>query len=75
LHLTAKDMKGYGLVDSIVDEPDGGAHWDYRLAASNLKTQLTSSLNEIRDTDPDQRILDRINKFSRMGFWEENNHA
>lgn len=33
LKLTAKDMKGFGLVDEIVHEPLGGAHWDYSEAA------------------------------------------
>src|ERR1700760_3358228 len=32
LRLTATDMKGFGLVDEIVPEPDGGAHWDYDAA-------------------------------------------
>ena len=37
LRLTASDMKGFGLVDEIVPEPMGGAHWDYTAAAELLK--------------------------------------
>src|SRR3989440_12117484 len=33
LKLTATDMKGFGLVDEIIPEPAGGAHWDYDEAA------------------------------------------
>ena len=71
LRLTANDMKGFGLVDEIVHEPLGGAHWDYTNAAEILKTYLLKNLKEIEKTDPAQRINDRIEKYGKMGFWEE----
>jgi acetyl-CoA carboxylase carboxyl transferase subunit alpha len=71
LKLTATDMKGFGLVDEIVYEPIGGAHWDYDEASAMLKTSLLKNLNEIKDTTPEKRINDRIEKFGKMGFWEE----
>lgn len=71
LRLTSIDMKGFGLVDEIVCEPDGGAHWDYAAAAEMLKKQIIASLNELRDADPTQRINNRIEKFGKMGFWDE----
>ena len=71
LHLTSKDMHGFGLVDEIVPEPTGGAHWDYAEAAQLLKQSILKALNEIKDIKPEERITRRIDKFSRMGFWEE----
>ncbi len=71
LRLTANDMKGFGLVDEIVPEPDGGAHWDYNLAAQILKERIIASLNEFKTVDPQQRIINRIEKFEKMGFWDE----
>lgn len=71
LRLTATDMKGFGLVDEIVHEPLGGAHWDYTEAASILKSYIIKSLAEIRNIDPAQRINNRIEKYGKMGFWEE----
>jgi len=71
LRLTAKDMKGFGLVDEIVAEPDGGAHWDYDLAAQILKERIISSLNEFKGINPEERIINRIEKFEKMGFWDE----
>jgi len=44
LKLTATDMKGFGLVDEIVHEPLGGAHWDYSEAAELLKLLLKNSM-------------------------------
>ncbi|MBN9298348.1 MAG: acetyl-CoA carboxylase carboxyltransferase subunit alpha [Filimonas sp.] len=71
MKLTARDMKGFGLIDEIVPEPIGGAHWDYDESANNLKNSILNALREIRNTDPHKRVEERIEKFSKMGFWEE----
>lgn len=71
LRLTAKKMQEFGLVDGIIPEPDGGAHWDYKLAAENVKRSVIATLSQIKDIDPQERINQRIEKFSKMGFWEE----
>ncbi|KAF0235508.1 MAG: acetyl-CoA carboxylase carboxyl transferase subunit alpha [Chitinophagaceae bacterium] len=71
LKLTAKDMKGFGLVDEIVHEPIGGAHWDYQDAADILKSYILKALNEVKHKAPAERINDRIEKYGKMGFWEE----
>jgi acetyl-CoA carboxylase carboxyl transferase subunit alpha len=71
LRLTAVDMKGFGLVDEIVEEPYGGAHWDYAEAAQKLKLQIRKALDEVRHKEPKQRVKDRIEKYGKMGFWEE----
>lgn len=71
LRLTANDMKGFGLVDEIVNEPLGGAHWSYTEAAAILKSFLEKNLAELKNIDPQKRINDRIDKYCKMGFWEE----
>jgi acetyl-CoA carboxylase carboxyl transferase subunit alpha len=71
LKLTATDMKGFGLVDEIVHEPLGGAHWDYQEAADILKGYLKKALEEVKHKQPTERINDRIEKYGKMGFWEE----
>ena len=71
LRLTSIDMKGFGLVDEIVPEPIGGAHWDYTEAADILKKHILKTLQEIKAVSPEQRISNRIEKFSKMGFWDE----
>ena len=71
LRLTSIDMKGFGLVDEIVPEPIGGAHWDYSEAAQILKKYILKTLHEIKTVSPEQRISNRIEKFSQMGFWDE----
>lgn len=71
LRLTATDMKGFGLVDEIVPEPLGGAHWDYGEASSILKNYLKKALEEIKPMQAEERINRRIEKYGKMGFWEE----
>ena len=71
LKLTANDMKGFGLIDEIVPEPFGGAHWSYTEAAAILKEKIVAALNEVKDIAPAKRVENRIEKYSKMGFWEE----
>ena len=71
LKLTANDMKGFGLIDEIVPEPFGGAHWSYTEAAAILKEKIIGALNEVKDIAPAKRVENRIEKYSKMGFWEE----
>ena len=71
LKLTSEHMLKFGLVDGVIPEPLGGAHWDHDLAASMLKDQVVKSIEELKSIDPDQRIDERIEKFARMGRWEE----
>lgn len=71
LKLTSDHMLNFGLVDGVIPEPLGGAHWDHDQAASMLKDQMIKSIEELKKIDPEKRIDDRIEKFARMGRWEE----
>jgi acetyl-CoA carboxylase carboxyl transferase subunit alpha len=71
LKLTADYMHQFGLIDGIIPEPVGGAHWDYDQAASLLKPYLINTINELKQMDPEERVRKRVEKFCKMGFWEE----
>ena len=71
LRLTADKMLGFGLIDGIIPEPVGGAHWDYDGAAQILKAYLKPVIKELKQMDPQERVAKRIEKFGKMGFWEE----
>ncbi|MFZ9387130.1 MAG: acetyl-CoA carboxylase carboxyltransferase subunit alpha [Chitinophagaceae bacterium] len=71
LRLTADKMLGFGLIDGIISEPTGGAHWDYNEAARILKEFLVPVIRELKGVSPEQRVNNRIEKFGKMGFWEE----
>ena len=71
LKLTSKDMKGFGLVDEIIPEPAGGAHWDYDESSKILKEYILKAIAEMKNYSPQERINMRIEKFGKMGFWDE----
>ncbi|TMI70985.1 MAG: acetyl-CoA carboxylase carboxyltransferase subunit alpha [Bacteroidetes bacterium] len=71
LRLTAEKMLGFGLIDGIIPEPIGGAHWDYDASAQILKDYIKPVLKELKQIPPDERVTQRIEKFGKMGFWEE----
>jgi len=67
--VTAKDLKELGIADTILPEPEGGTHLDYDQAASILKQALIDSILELNKIEPENRILNRIEKFEKMGRW------
>jgi acetyl-CoA carboxylase carboxyl transferase subunit alpha len=71
LRLTGDDMLQFGLVDGVIPEPFGGAHWDYDEAADILKKFLLPVIAELKMIPPEQRCEQRIEKFGKMGFWDE----
>jgi acetyl-CoA carboxylase carboxyl transferase subunit alpha len=71
LKLTSQDMLKFGLVDGIIPEPLGGAHWNYDEAAVNLKKYIKPIIEELQGLNAEERVAQRIEKFNKMGFWEE----
>jgi acetyl-CoA carboxylase carboxyl transferase subunit alpha len=71
LRLTPDNMYGFGLIDDIIPEPIGGAHWDYNEAAALLKPRIIQTIKELKKFTPEERINNRIEKFNKMGFWDE----
>jgi acetyl-CoA carboxylase carboxyl transferase subunit alpha len=67
LKITAQDLLKLGLIDEIVDEPEGGAHNDYEAAARMLDRVLARDLEEVSKLSTDQLLSARYEKFRRMG--------
>jgi acetyl-CoA carboxylase carboxyl transferase subunit alpha len=67
LKLTATDMKQAGLVDGIIEEPLGGAHTNPQAMIEKLKQTLVQTLDELAAIPAEERISQRIDKFSAMG--------
>jgi acetyl-CoA carboxylase carboxyl transferase subunit alpha len=73
LKLTSDHMEKFGIIDGVVPEPYGGTHWDYVEAAELLKNYLIPVLQDLKKITPEQRVKDRIERYSKMGFWDEVN--
>src|SRR3984893_6269054 len=63
LQLTSDNMFKFGLIDGIIPEPLGGAHWDYDEAAALLRPKLVATLHELDQMKPEERSRKRIEKF------------
>lgn len=64
---TAEDMKANGMVDGIIKEPLGGAHINPTEASKALKKAVLDNLKELDKLSVEDRIDQRIEKFSKMG--------
>ena len=70
LKITGKDLLKYGIVDEVIKEPTGGAHYDPEQMANNLKASLIKALDEYKNMTPEQLRADRYEKFRRMGVFQ-----
>ncbi len=70
LKLTAKDLKELGVIDCVIPEPYGAAHWNVKLSAKVLGRHLRKCLEELSAIPSDKLIELRINKFKNMGVFQ-----
>ena len=71
LKLTSADMKRQKLVDDIIPEPLGGAHYDRETAFKTVEQYITKAFNELKDLSTTDLIAKRMNKYSKMGEFKE----
>ena len=71
LKLTAQDLLKLDVVDEIVPEPEGGAHYDYDSAAANLGTALQQNLERVIQTPVPDLLKKRYKKFRGLGNFAE----
>jgi acetyl-CoA carboxylase carboxyl transferase subunit alpha len=67
LKITAKDLLAMKLIDEIVPEPEGGAHFDHDASARLLEPYLERSLRELMPLAPERLVEQRYQKFRHMG--------
>lgn len=71
LKLTAEDLLEQKIIDRIVPEPLGGAHKNHKEIAKTLKNVLKEELNNLVKVKPEKLMQNRIEKFGKMGVYEE----
>ena len=71
LRMRSRDLKEFGVIDAVIDEPAGGAHRDPRQMAARLKTYLTRTLRELVGRPGDRLVADRYEKFRKIGVFLE----
>lgn len=71
LRITAQDLLGFGMIEGIIPEPLGGAHYDSHAAIESIRTTLTASLTTLGQLSPHELVEQRYQKFRKIGAFEE----
>ena len=67
LKLTSKDMLKNKLIDKIIKEPRGGAHFDRDETFKTVRKELLSAFKKLQKEAPEERVNSRREKFLAMG--------
>ncbi|MEF9952717.1 MAG: acetyl-CoA carboxylase carboxyltransferase subunit alpha [Clostridium sp.] len=71
MKITAADLKGFGIIDRIIQEPMDGIHIDFDSISKSIKDRLITSMITYKSM-PKENLLDkRYNKFKSMGVFDE----
>ncbi|MDO5565988.1 MAG: acetyl-CoA carboxylase carboxyltransferase subunit alpha [Planctomycetia bacterium] len=71
LKFTSKHLLEFGIIDDIIQEPDGGAHSNPNLMASRLKQYLRLKLRELKKIPLDDLVAKRYDRFRKLGVFVE----
>jgi acetyl-CoA carboxylase carboxyl transferase subunit alpha len=71
LKFSPEYLMKFGVVDRVIDEPVGGAHRDYDVAAKNLKKAIVDSLGKLKKKSTKQLLANRYTKFRNLGEYAE----
>jgi acetyl-CoA carboxylase carboxyl transferase subunit alpha len=67
MKITAEDLFGLKIIDRIIREPLGGAHWDPDQMYRILKGVITEELETLNKVKTPELVEKRIEKLSAMG--------
>jgi acetyl-CoA carboxylase carboxyl transferase subunit alpha len=66
--VSAGQIKELGLINSIVEEPLGGAHRDHASMAANLKAVLKQQLSQLKTLDTADLMEERYQRLMSFGY-------
>jgi acetyl-CoA carboxylase carboxyl transferase subunit alpha len=67
LRMTAQDLLKLGIIDSVIEEPLGGAHRDTETATKRVGDAIDKALRDLAGLDGDALRTRRRDKFLQMG--------
>lgn len=71
LKLTAPDLLSQKIIDEIIPEPIGGAHYDPKKAAEFVKKSIEKNLSHLLKLKTETLLDKRYEKYRNMGVFEE----
>lgn len=70
LKLTPQNALENGIIDGIIEEPLGGAHYNPKEASENLKKSILSNIKSFSKFSKKDLVEQRQNKFVEMGKYK-----
>ena len=67
LKITAPSLKKLGVIDTVIPEPEAGAHTDYAKAAEAIKAAILKTVGELKAIPTETLVSQRYEKFSAIG--------
>ncbi|MDR2666312.1 MAG: acetyl-CoA carboxylase carboxyltransferase subunit alpha [Endomicrobium sp.] len=71
MKITAKDLMNLNVIDEIIKEPLGGAHYDPPRTATAIKTVLNKYLRYYKSKSSKEIVYERYSKFRNIGIYKE----
>ncbi len=71
LKLSANDLKDLKIIDDIIEEPLGGAHHDYDMAANNVKSKIIEHLKPLSELSEKKLKEQRYEKYRNIARFTE----
>lgn len=71
LKLTSTEMKKMKLVDEVIPEPLGGAHYDRETTFKTVQDQILKGYHELKALSVVELVAQRMDKYSKMGEFQE----
>jgi len=70
LKLTSFDMKKNELIDDIIPEPLGGAHYDKANVFKTVKNYISDAYQELKKLSTEELVNQRMEKYLQMGSFK-----
>ena len=69
LKLTAKDSKKLKVIDKIIEEPVGGAHFNREDTFKIVEETISKTYNGLKKLTPEKLVEKRMDKYANMGVF------
>lgn len=71
MKITAQDLLKFGIIEKVIEEPEGGAQTDIKSVALDIKNNLIETFFELQNLSTDDLLEKRYNKYRKIGAFKE----
>ena len=69
LKITAQDLYELDVIDEIIAEAEGGAHYNHKQTCENVLNAIKNHLRDLKELSPEELKIDRQERFRRLGVF------